>query len=754
MTVDSMLEKKRKKGHWSRMQDIIPEALKSIPCQRDNMVEWTSLQWFLSVGGEIAEISQVEKESAKTLYILVAGEEWLKVLRGMEKKILLELNRRFDQARFSRILFKTGQVARAKPTPGLAPDKRASRPVNPDQTQSPKTDLTFIKDAGLRKILERLSKKIRFTAAVLACAFLSSCASVVTTGEKVDLSESYAVRKIEQLNQKKPSPGYRDPRSYYFYLMALKAERKKNFKEAAGHYMQAATHDPAKEEFIEKLVLFLLRSGQLESAVDWGAKAVERFPKNVDVRLVLANVLSAMGQAQKALDHYKKITEIDPGNSKAYLFAGYTLYTMGQDAEAQESFKQAILVEESNPFSLFYLAKSQARQGYVDKAINNFKKTLTFRPSFLLAREHLAWYLEGQGKYAETVDQYKIILKLTPKRKKIGDYLAKVAPDGQPAGEIDIALFNKYSPPPFKDPDVHMLTGVILYEQAVYGKAIDEFRLLLHKKEDKALRLSLAKIYELYGRLDQAIEEVEAFRRSGAEPDSLDTLLSLARLYGLDDKIEKSIQLIKEAIALEPEKDSLYHSLALAYMSDSQNVSAIKNMRKAIELNGKIGTYYFELGALLEREGQYENAVKSMQKALELNPNHSNAHNFIGYIYSVRGENLDKALDHLTKALAIQPKNGYFLDSLGWIYYQKGDSKRALAEMKRALVYTSPDPVLYDHLGDVYFSLKNYREARRAWKTSLTLTLKKDKDYTGEIPDSDIVQEKIRKVDRILQISY
>ena len=38
--------------------------------------------------------------------------------------------------------------------------------------------------------------------------------------------------------------------------------------------------------------------------------------------------------------------------------------------------------------------------------------------------------------------------------------------------------------------------------------------------------------------------------------------------------------------------------------------------------------------------------------------------------------------------------------------------------------------------------------------TSLTLTLKKDEDYIGEIPDSDIVQEKIRKVDRILQISY
>ncbi len=749
-----MHEKKRKGNQWSGMKVLIPQTLKSIPSQRDNMLEWTSLQWSLSVGEEIAGISQVEKESAKTLHVLVAGEEWLSVLKGMEKKILFELNDRFDRARFSRILFKMGSVTRAKLMPSPTPDKSAAKKINPLRAQSPKANLILIKDADLRKTLESLSQKIRFTVTVLACVFLSNCTAAKIANTKVDLSESYSVRKINDLNQKKPSAGYRDPRAYFSYMLALKAERKRDFKEAAEHYIQAATYDPTREEFFEKLVSFLLRSGQLERAVDWSSKAIERFPKNVDIRVVLADVLSSMGQTQKALDHYSKITEFDPGNSRAYLLAGYTLYGMGQDAQAQEKFKQAILVEESNPFSLYYLGKSLARQGNLDAATINFKKALTLRPSFLLAREHLAWYLESQSKYAETIHQYKIILKLNPKRKEIEDYLNNVAPDGQSAKDINTALFEKYSPPPYKDPDIHMLIGVIFYEQAIYTKSIDEFRLLLQKKEDKTLRLILAKIYELYRRLDQSIEEIEAFRRSGVQADSLDVLLSLARLYGLNDKIEKSIVLIKQAIVLEPEKDSLYHSLALAYMSDNKNELAIESMRKAIALNDKMGTYHFELGALLEKVGQYENAVKSMQKALELNPNHSNAHNFIGYIYSVRGENLDKALDHLTKALAIQPKNGYFLDSLGWIYYQKGDSERALAEMKKALVYTSPDPVLYDHLGDVHFSLKNYLEARRAWKTSLTLTLKKDEDYTGEIPDSEKVQEKIRKVDRILQISY
>jgi tetratricopeptide (TPR) repeat protein len=753
--VDSMVGQKRNKGQWSGMKSIIPDTLRCVSPQNENMLEWLSLQWSLSVGEELAGITQVERESKKTLYILVAGEDWLPIIKRMEDKILSELNSRLENDRFSRIHLKVAQITNNRSVSGYCSEKKNSFPKNIPSRVKSKVDLNLIKDPELRNILSNLSKKIQFISAVISCVFLYSCSTMEPDKEiTVDLSDSFSVQKIDELNKKKPDAGYRDPRSYYSYLMALKAERNKDFKEAAEHYLAAVKNDPTQQEFFEKLVLFLQRSGQIKRASDWGIKGLERFPKNVDIRTVLADALSSMGEKQKALEQYKKITEIDPGNSRGYLLAGYTHYELGQDSQAQESFKQALLVEEANPFSLYFLGKSLVRQGKIDDAIEKFKKALSLRPSFLLAREHLAWYLESQKKYKETVHQYKIILKLTPQREEIEKYLSKVAPDGESAPEFNSAMFEANPPPPFKDPDIHMLIGVIFYEQAIYTKSIDEFRLLLHKKEDKTIRLSLAKVYELYGKLDLAIEEIEAFRRNSTEPDSLDVLLSLARLYGMNDEINKSVQLIQQAIALEPEKASLHHSLALAYMSDNKNELAIQSMRKAIAINDKTGAYHFELGALLERVGKYEDAISSMEKALELNPNHSNAHNFIGYIYSVRGENLDKALEHLTKALAIQPKNGYFLDSLGWIYYQKGDSKRALTEIKRAMVYTPPDPVLYDHLGDVHFSLENYLEAKKAWSTSLTLTLKKDEDYAGEIPDTEKVREKINKVDRLLQISY
>ena len=178
------------------------------------------------------------------------------------------------------------------------------------------------------------------------------------------------------------------------------------------------------------------------------------------------------------------------------------------------------------------------------------------------------------------------------------------------------------------------------------------------------------------------------------------------------------------------------------------------NINKAIKLNDKKDTYYFEQGALLERLGEFDKAIESMKQTLAINPHHSNAHNFIGYIYATKGQDLDKALNHLEQALDIQPRNGYFLDSLGWIYHKKGEPEQALVHIKKAMVYAQPDPVLYDHLGDVYFSMENVTEARKAWKTSLALTLKKLEDPSGEIPDPNKLREKIRKADQLMLQSF
>ena len=753
------------------MGDVLAQSINSLPDAPDSELNRINLLWSLAVGEEIGSRSRVTNVGKDTLFVEVMGPEWVPVVRTYEWKILAKLNKMLDSKGFKEIIVRQVEnipINSSKPLK-ISATPSQSQPMD-KQTVAREEHLKPISDPELRDRLTRLGSKLRFVSLAWVSIFiLANCATVPSSSHsnvaRVDASvekpsmtlgsskSSYAVRQIQKLNKKYPDRNYRDPRAYYHYLKAYKFEREGDFDEAARRYALVVQFDPTQEDLHTHLVSLYLRTGQFEQALEAGKNAISRFPNNVRVRMIMGDILSSQGKYQEASDHYKKVMEVEPSNARAYLLAGYNLRALKKYEDARELFHRATLVEPANPLGYHYLGSALARTGEMESAEEKFKKSLTLRPSFIEARENLASVLELQKKYPEAMEQYKIILKLKPDDKKINEHIKRFnfAADSQLKDNLEVK-----DVPPFEpgEANIHTQIGIIFYEQAVYLEAVDEFRLALANEEDKELRLVIAKIYELFGRMDKAITEVEAYRKDGPDGESVDILLNLARLYGLNKEMKKSINLLKKASVMDPDNDRLYHALALAHMSLNENEEAYENINKAIKLNDKKDTYYFEQGALLERLGQFDKAIASMKQTLEINPHHSNAHNFIGYIYATKGEDLDKALSHLEQALDIQPRNGYFLDSLGWIYHKKGEPKQALVHIKKAMVYAQPDPVLYDHLGDVYFSMENVTEARKAWKTSLALTLKKLEDPVGEIPDPNELREKIRKADQLMLQSF
>ena len=53
--------------------------------------------------------------------------------------------------------------------------------------------------------------------------------------------------------------------------------------------------------------------------------------------------------------------------------------------------------------------------------------------------------------------------------------------------------------------------------------------------------------------------------------------------------------------------------------------------------------------------------------------------------------------------------------------FKSGLFAEALTEMKRAVALAGDDPVLYEHLGDIYAKQRNLSDAREAWLHSLEL---------------------------------
>ena len=586
--------------------------------------------------------------------------------------------------------------------------------------------------------------------------FLSNCSTVGNQMEMksqdLDLSMSYAVKMYEQKRQQSQPLESKDPRAYFQFLMSLEAEKKFQFEKAAMHYKEIVKYDPKTEKFFEKWVHLLLRTGQLDKAIKAGQEALTRFPKNKLIHMDMADILASQGKADSAIYHYERVSQINPKSSRAIFLKGTVLEEQGKWDQAKNMYLQSVKMEHGNPLGQFYLGRALLQNNKLVEAEKRFQMAVILKPNLLEARKHLAWVYERLEKTEEALKEYNFLIKLKKNNPFIKERIEKLQNASSLAHKNTLSNNKGIPTELLKQPNVHMRIAAIYFEETLYLRALDEFQLVLAADDHKDPHVLMARIYENQGRLDKAIEEFAILRT--LEPKSMDILRYSARLYQLAKKTDLAIKLLQKATAMEPENDEIFHSLALAYMSKNENKKAVESMKKALSLNPKKDTYYFELGALMEKSGDFKGAIANMRQAIEINPLHSNAHNFLGYIYALEGRDLDRALEHLTKALTIQPRNGYFLDSLGWIYFKKGDSEKALTQIQKALIYTDPDPVLYDHLGDILFSLKNYDEARGAWKNSRSLTLHQKGDLGGEKPNPQTLQEKIEKAKKLIQQSY
>ena len=130
--------------------------------------------------------------------------------------------------------------------------------------------------------------------------------------------------------------------------------------------------------------------------------------------------------------------------------------------------------------------------------------------------------------------------------------------------------------------------------------------------------------------------------------------------------------------------------------------------------------------------------------ALKLDPAEPRLLNELGYSYVDRGENLDEALKMIQQAVAISPDTGYIVDSLAWAYFRLGRYADAVVPMEKASLLMPVDPVVTDHLGDVYWSVGRKREAQFQWHRALS--------YKPEDKDAVRIQRKLEVgLDQVLQ---
>jgi Tfp pilus assembly protein PilF len=130
---------------------------------------------------------------------------------------------------------------------------------------------------------------------------------------------------------------------------------------------------------------------------------------------------------------------------------------------------------------------------------------------------------------------------------------------------------------------------------------------------------------------------------------------------------------------------------------------------------------WFARGAARIRLNRVAEGEADLQHALQLSPEQPDVLNYLGYTWIDRGERLTEAAAMIQRAMALRPESAAIIDSLAWAYYRMGDYPHALEQSEHAVEIEAGDPMLNDHLGDIYWRLGRRIEARYQWQRALTL---------------------------------
>lgn len=158
---------------------------------------------------------------------------------------------------------------------------------------------------------------------------------------------------------------------------------------------------------------------------------------------------------------------------------------------------------------------------------------------------------------------------------------------------------------------------------------------------------------------------------------------------------------------------------------------------KAYNQSGEVRDVRVRFSNVLQNAGKLDEAEQQLRKLLEASANDALVCNNLGYLLAERNKDLDEAERLIRRALELdkqlrgasavlaegQEDNAAYVDSLGWVLFRRGKLDEARAELERAskLDDGEDDPVVWDHLGDVYYRLKEPAKARAAWRQALVL---------------------------------
>ena len=257
----------------------------------------------------------------------------------------------------------------------------------------------------------------------------------------------------------------------------------------------------------------------------------------------------------------------------------------------------------------------------------------------------------------------------------------------------------------------------------------DQTYVLLYARVAAALRPDHVEALLMSAEILEGLQQYDLASDVFGQVPASDPAFVSARIGQADAAIragrtDASVALLQALAADHPKDETVQTALGDALRRQGHCDLAIPAYSAAIALipdpaPGHWPMFYKRAGCHVVQD-DWTAAEADFRKALELDPTEPRLLNELGYSWVDRGVHLDEALGMIQRAVAASPDTGYIVDSLAWAYYRLGRYQDAVAPQEKASRLMPVDPIVTDHLGDIYWQVGRKREAMFQWRRALS----------------------------------
>lgn len=386
------------------------------------------------------------------------------------------------------------------------------------------------------------------------------------------------------------------------------------------------------------------RLGRLKEAIESFKKVTDINPRHADAHMQLALTYESQSAFVESIESFKKVISISANPSqiedaekrlredearletRRHFEAAALMIRSEQWKDALKETRAILAVEPKNPNALFNLGLIQHNLKEDKEAIDALKQATEIDAKFQKGYYQLGVIYDDLGQYKEALEAYE-----------------KVAPLGEKASEAEkalerIVLLKQIAETKEKSSEVKEL----LEKKDIEGAIREIEGILLKKKDDPRLFVTIATLYLQKGRLKEAASAMEKVIL--LEPKNPETRLLLAQTYEGLREDAKAAEAYKAAAALEEGtargKESLNRSIAVTrrshfsmgkkFLESGDYEAALREIQAILEVTPDDPVALFNIGVLYNRLNRPEDAEPLLKRAVTLTTNYVPAYMQLG----------------------------------------------------------------------------------------------------------------------------